>query len=167
MDRYIHDYRPSAAQEIAYFACQPSLDRAVELAALSITDEGKRHPHQRRIPRAVLEEAKDLLKVLLPLSQAQSFHELYCYIADNLASVRGIGQLTIYDIATRVGAFLALEPDKIYLHAGTRAGARALGLRDAAFLEPTELPRAFARLKPREVEDCLCIYKSHFRRAAA
>jgi hypothetical protein len=29
------------------------------------------------------------------------------------------------------------------------------------------LPRVFARLEPREVEDCLCIYKSHFRPAAA
>ena len=37
-----------------------------------------------------------------------------------------IGDLTVYDISTRIGAFLKLEPNRIYLHAGTRIGARAL-----------------------------------------
>jgi len=166
VDRYIHDYRPDAVEEIAYFANQPSLDQAVELAAMSITQRGKRHPHQRRIPRVVLEEARNVLRSL-PLKQCRSFHELFCCLSDNLDPIPGIGELTVYDIATRMGAFLGLEPENVYLHAGTRAGARALGLRDGAFLEPAELPAQFARLKPREIEDCLCIYKSHFGRAAA
>src|SRR6266581_1245630 len=165
VDRYIHDYRPDAAREIAYFASQPSLERAVELAALAVTEEGKRHPHQRRIPREVLAEAWEVLKTLR-LSKCRSFHDLHSLCAENLGPIRGIGELTTYDIATRVGAFLGLEPQRVYLHAGTRAGARALGLRDAEFLESAELPSSFARLKPREIEDCLCIYKSHFRRAA-
>jgi hypothetical protein len=58
-----------------------------------------------------------------------------------------------------------LEPDRIYLHAGTREGARALGLGGTA-LSKSELPKAFHRLSPGEIEDCLCIYKDDLRRLA-
>src|SRR5438105_12739117 len=102
VDRYIDDYRPGAAQEIAYFASQPSLQRAVELAALAVTDSGKRHPHQRRIPRSVLQEAREILSAL-PLDRCRSFHELLGCITENLEQVHGIGDLTEYDIATRLG----------------------------------------------------------------
>lgn len=56
---------------------------------------------------------------------------------------------------------VCMEPERVYIHAGTRAGARALGLyRRQEYLEPEELPEPFQRLRPAEVEDCLCIYKS-------
>jgi hypothetical protein len=38
----------------------------------------------------------------------------------------------MYDTALRIGAKLKLFPTKVYLHAGTRLGARALGLDDSA-----------------------------------
>jgi hypothetical protein len=50
---------------------------------------------------------------------------------------------------------LNLFPDKVYLHAGTRLGARALGLRTAATLKMSELPKEFRALKPHEIEDVL------------
>jgi hypothetical protein len=34
----------------------------------------------------------------------------------------------VYDIAHRIGAYLRREPEAVYLHAGTREGARALNL---------------------------------------
>ena len=40
-----------------------------------------------------------------------------------------LGELTVYDVAHRIGAYLQLEPDVVYLHRGTRIGARYLGLR--------------------------------------
>jgi len=166
VDRYIHDYRAGARQEMAYFAGQPSLQRAIELAAMSITETGKRHPHQRRIPRNVLKEAKHVLQSV-SWKGLRSFHQLHNTIANEIGSIRGIGDLTVYDIATRIGAHLGLEPEYVYLHAGTRAGARALGFSEADYLAPAVLPPAFHRLKPHEIEDCLCIYKGKLRRAAA
>jgi hypothetical protein len=68
--------------------------------------------------------------------------------------------LAVYDTATRVGAFLRLQPKRVYLHAGTRQGARALGFRKRESLSARELPKALRRLSPDEIEDCLCIYKS-------
>jgi hypothetical protein len=66
----------------------------------------------------------------------------------------------VYDTAVRIGAYLGLEPDRVYLHAGTRRGARALGLgAGREWLEIRELPVQFRRLNGRRLEDILCIYK--------
>jgi hypothetical protein len=75
-------------------------------------------------------------------------------------SVRGIGELYAYDTALRLGAHLRLLPRHVYLHAGTRRGARALGLdHRAKSLATTSLPAALRRLRPHEIEDVLCIYE--------
>jgi predicted kinase len=72
-----------------------------------------------------------------------------------------IGELYVYDTALRIGAKLNLFPARVYLHAGTRQGARALGLDARAdALDMADLPREFHVLKPYEVEDVLCIFKS-------
>ena len=42
-----------------------------------------------------------------------------------------MGELVVYDTALRIGARFGLEPEKVYVHRGTREGVRKLGL-DAA-----------------------------------
>ena len=82
-----------------------------------------------------------------------------------IRDIHMVGALVVYDVSHRMGAHLGLEPEQVYSHAGTREGARALGLgrgRDALGLD--ELPVEFGKLK---AEDCLCIYKEAIRRAAA
>jgi hypothetical protein len=84
-------------------------------------------------------------------------HEL---IEDRIGALRGIGVLTVFDVANHLGAYLGLEPEVVYLHAGTAGGARVLGLdHRAETLDPAELPTAFGCLRPYEIEDCLCIYQ--------
>jgi hypothetical protein len=59
-----------------------------------------------------------------------------------------------------MGAKLNLFPTWVYLHKGTREGARALGLdahADALYM--ADLPRKFHALKPHEIEDVLFIFK--------
>ena len=52
-----------------------------------------------------------------------------------------IGELAVYDTALRIGARFGLEPEKVYVHAGTRDGAHALGFdRRLAVIEMDELP---------------------------
>jgi hypothetical protein len=73
------------------------------------------------------------------------------------------GSLTVYDTTLRIGARLALEPSKVYLHAGTLAGAKALGLDwRGGTIEMSQLPAELRTLAPREAEDVLCIYKDKF-----
>jgi hypothetical protein len=61
-----------------------------------------------------------------------------------------------------------LEPDRVYLHAGTRVGAKALvPCRGIDYLEPNQLPEPFHLLSPAEMEDCLCIYKEDLTRSRA
>lgn len=62
----------------------------------------------------------------------------------------------MYDVAHRIVAYLGLEPEHVYLHRGTRVGARALGLgRGRQWIDLAELPDEFGRLTLAETEDCL------------
>jgi hypothetical protein len=68
--------------------------------------------------------------------------------------IPGIGPLAMYDFACRVGAGMRpkLQSTKIYLHSGTRIGARALG-RGRQAIDAHELPSELRRLSPRHAED--------------
>lgn len=161
---YIRRYRKGAEQENRWFAIQPTFEQAVSLAALAVSPSSKRLSHQRRIPQAVLAESRRCLVAALPeLSNAHSFEALLEMVAASIGPIRGIGELTIYDTALRIGANLRLEPTVVFLHAGTRTGARRLGLSvSRKFIPVMEFPRALHKLKPREIEDVLCIYKHTF-----
>jgi hypothetical protein len=157
---YIRSHRPRAAREVDFFRKLPSLSDAVHFAALARTASGKRHDHQRRISASALSEAEQRLQAAMPtLKKCHDFADLHVALETMLRPVHGLGDLYMYDTATRIGAFLGLEPEQVYLHAGTAVGARALGFNGTDVLDPATLPPAFRALKPREVEDCLCIYK--------
>lgn len=121
-----------------------------------------RHDHQRRIPRLALHAARRRLRAA-PLRKVGSFHELFSIVDSALGGIPGIGELMVYDTALRIGANLGLQPDRVYLHCGTRRGARALGLNwRAEWLLPPELPKEFRSLPAWQVEDILCIFKDWF-----
>ncbi len=72
----------------------------------------------------------------------------------------GAGELYIYDVSLRIGSKLGLFPRKAFLHAGTRQGAKALGLNSQLpWLEMDSLPEWLRELQPYQVEDFLCCYK--------
>ncbi|MBI1997211.1 MAG: hypothetical protein HYW03_03845 [Deltaproteobacteria bacterium] len=74
----------------------------------------------------------------------------------------------VYDTALRIGARLGLEPERVYIHSGTRVGARRLGLDwRAKWIEPKDLPKPLRSLPPWQVEDILCIYKDWFTQGRA
>jgi hypothetical protein len=95
------------------------------------------------------------------LQKCKSFHELWQLIRKILGTVTGLGELYIYDTALRIGAYLNILPERVYLHAGTRTGAKAFGItsRHTEWLDVDELPAPLKELPPHEVEDILCIYK--------
>lgn len=104
-----------------------------------------------------------MLDNLPALRQAESFDELVELIAGISGPIPRIGPLAVYDTARRVGARFGLEPAKVYLHAGTRMGAKALGLNHRGdAIEMDELPAGLRTLTAWEAEDVLCIYKGEF-----
>lgn len=139
---------------------------AVERAALSIRENGRRHSHQNRIPRAVLQACAEVLVRHLPaLERSSGFHELLTQIQALYRPIRGAGELLAYDTADRLRHRLGLASEHlIYLHAGTRVGARRLvGGRlprgDAWALMRHQIPERLWILDNHELEDFLCIYK--------
>jgi hypothetical protein len=161
-------YAPSARDEADFFRSQRDLRAAVRLAARARTSMGQRHPHQRRIPEDVLGKCEAVLLTSLPeLRRAKHFDALFEVVQRSIGDIRGVGELTVYDTATRIGAFLRLHPNAVYLHAGVRRGARALGLtaRDGR-IDLRVLPSPLDSLSGESAEDILCIYKDSepFRR---
>jgi hypothetical protein len=161
---YILHYLPRAQEELESFRSQP-FEEALERATLAKDERGKRFSHQRRLEGSQLRKAKSvLLDAAKELRRCKSFDQLHKLLKKHLNGIRGLGELYYYDTALRIGASLRLMPERVYLHRGTRIGARNLGLDCRAdSLDPRVLPKELAVLEPREIEDFLCIYKCHLR----
>ncbi len=103
---------------------------------------------------------KILLDESVEIINSSSFHSLWL-IVKRLEDIKGLSEVYVYDAALRIGAYLNLYPQKIYLHAGTRKGAKNYGLEtvNRDWLEMSEMPKALQGLEPQEIEDILCIYK--------
>lgn len=166
VDHYIAAQRAASCRGIDRFRRAESLEAAVAMATACTNERGKRHSHQRRIPGASLKAMHRKVSAL-DLLRSKSFDDLHEAILNATASIRMIGPLTVYDVAARIGAYLELAPKHVYLHAGTREGAKALGLgAGRSRIEQSDLPPEFGRLTPAECEDVLCIYKELFAHAA-
>lgn len=167
VDDYIRQYRRSARAEMDSFREEKSLAATIRRAALCEFPDGKRHPHQYLIPKRLLQLAEERLQAPSKrLVAASDFDELQGIVEREIGGVHGIGKLMVYDVAQRIGAKLGKEPKLVYLHRGTKEGAAILGFR-GEMLDPGKLPPALRRLKPAEIEDCLCIYRDQLRGASA
>ena len=164
--RIVRDYRSrfgaARKREDAWYRSAPTFQEAVRRAAACQNELGKRCSHQRRIPRAALRAGvATLAGASWALRSCRSFEELHSHVHGLVGGIRGVGRLYVYDVAARIGVVLGLRPRRVYLHAGTRDGARALGLDFRAdSIDVTEFPRGLRELKAWELEDVLCIYKS-------
>ena len=142
----------------------------------------QRHGHQYCISEDSINNAVDALlnsefvgvQKVAPFVQKNKlfegfvdFEQLYDYIASIIAGIPGIGPLTVYDTAKRIGHLFAnpIYPQQyVYLSAGAMDGAKALlGTKNLKFREPTALFEPYFRGLPSIfVEDILCIFKSTF-----
>jgi hypothetical protein len=167
VDLYIERHRQRARNELAFYVGQPNLSAAIHKAARAVNQDGKRADHQRRIRAAVLVSSDTALQSIShELEKLSTFEELHERIERAIGSMKGVGPLLVYDTAHRIGAHLKLEPRLVYLHAGTRVGARTLGLRGKT-LEVSKLPTELQKLTAAELEDCLCIFKDRLGPTAA
>lgn len=151
-----------------------SVDEAVVRACDSRSEEGKTHNHQSKVPRAIRTEfGKGIIKVWrAKLHSARSlqpvvtnFDALYDLV--NSARIWGIGNVTEYDVATRIAAYLKLEVQSLYLHAGVLQAWKIL---KGSYRYPRRIPRAwlpreFISLPTDEIEDMLCTYRDCWPKA--
>jgi len=138
----------------------PGLDAAIDRAVRSRKPSGKMHNHQSRVPlKTLLTFGRRLKASWVP---RESFHDLLTYC--QRVAQPGIGPVTQYDVAQRLGAYLGLEPEYVYLHAGVKQGAQALGImtKGKEYLTKSELPLAMRALTADECEDFLCVYRALF-----
>lgn len=173
-DEIVGEYRrymkENPDQHLAYCkgCCkkQTNLADVIEIAAKAIDGQNKIHRHQTRIGKIKLNLFAEKLKEKEPeIKQAKNFDELLSIVE----SVRcdGIAELTHYDTAERIGAYLDRYPDKIYLHAGTRVGVRNLlgdSIKNRKYITLDELPKEFLRhdLTASEFENIFCNCKDDF-----
>ena len=155
---YLANYSDNADRELRFYQRRRTLDDALQKAALARLPGNKRAHHQRRLSASTLNAAWKVLKQC-DFDACDDFHDLFCLIDETVRPIDGIGELYVYDTALRIGAFLRLTPNRVYLHAGVRVGARALGFSGGDYILPADLPSELSVLKPHQIEDCLCIYK--------
>jgi hypothetical protein len=163
---YLVNFQREHEEEMMWFRNQGSFEDAMRLATQAQDGRGRRYSHQRRIKlQAITGASRALAEVYDDLRKCSSFHELWSLIGSSLESIKGVRELYVYDCASRLGAHLGLQPERVYLHAGTREGAKNLGLLTqrgvrTRWLEPRNLPLALRTLPPSDVENLLCIYKA-------
>lgn len=150
---------------IEFCKTQSKLEDAIRVAALCINHENKRHPHQYRIPQKSLDELYIYLRSRKrKIMESKNFDEVFSLV--DSANIFMIGDLTKYDVAHRIGEYLGVHPDKVFIHSGTKTGAeRLIGKIKSRSLSINHLPKLFleSNLTCAEIEDILCIYKEKFR----
>jgi hypothetical protein len=149
-------------QHLAFCVGQESLKDAIQVAAKAVDGNNKTHFHQRRVGRSELNNWAEKLGTFEEIfEKSTTFDEVFATV--DKANTENIGELTVFDTAFRIGNFLKLFPEKIYLHSGTRKGAEQL-LGDlegkkSLLLEDFPAPFQEAAITPTDIEEILYIYR--------
>lgn len=172
--RYVD--RKKTDQVIEWCRVAPDFPTAVQRAVESRGEDGKHHNHQskvdlharRRFGRRIIRAGS---AGRLPMDDFDDLH-------DHLDDIKpyGIGPVTVYDVAVRVGAYLVIEPKSVYLHAGVRKGfdalvtslmnsgspkfANQLNMMRVEGKVPVRMfPPPLRTMRADDVEDILCTYR--------
>ena len=161
IDAYKEAYGPELDRVGYYAEQQKTLLSTIQVATQCKDSDGRRDPHQNRIRKITLDLWSEALTTQVSrIRTASSFDQLHSIVKG--AKIDGVGELTIYDSANRIGLFLKIRPDRIYLHAGTRDGLRNLmGSAKGPYIYKEALPNELqqSELSCSAIENLLCIYK--------
>jgi hypothetical protein len=168
MERYVNAGRGDPA--LPWTMKAKTLQRAIHRACMSRGEDGKLWHHQGRVWQKNLEAYEVTLREPLyykGIMNSEHFWELMVWCRKAAEDTPGIGPVTEYDVAARLGAWLGLEPEHLYFHAGVTEGLRALGVaipRGVYCIDRERLPEFFWDKNLDIVESFLCGYRSEIQR---
>lgn len=152
---------------ISYTAGATNIIEAIVRACDSRGEDGKLFFHQGRVWQVNRDTFADniIIKERFDkgISKAKDFDELWALINYIGERTHGIGAITIYDVTSRLAAFLGLRCERyIYTHGGVLDGLRSVGIDPARRerIPRKELPEPIRHVKNLDwVEDFLCGYR--------
>jgi hypothetical protein len=163
VDDFNREFKDRVDEELDHYKGEKSFFDVIGQASWFENCDGRKHPHQHRIKTIAI---RDLSVALSDFDEAAlqklvSFDELHDFIKREAGCIPGIGELAVYDTATRIGSYLGLYPKYVYLHCGTREGAQnILGRRlTEPYLPKSDFPEELNDLSPDQIENLLCIFK--------
>lgn len=149
---------------VDYCQSASSWRQAVKRACDSRDKSGKMHNHQSRVKQKDRDRFGLAIIKKLQKKEAGSFDQLHDMLVE--VAPPGIGPVTVYDVATRIAAYLRLPITSLYLHAGVRIGYyRLYDRRSPNVLRLTrdQLPKPLQRIPADECEDLLCTYRDKLK----
>jgi hypothetical protein len=186
LDAIVRDFkwrfqdRNKTDQVIFWCRNSPNFATAVRRAVEARDENGKHHNHQSKVDITARRKlGSKIIKRKDKILRMKHFDRLHDLIDE--IKPYGIGPVTVYDTAVRVGAYLRLEPESVYMHAGVRQGFKALqqamdgmptddgvhGWTDpsvarSARVHLRSFPSPLRSLPADDVEDILCTYREVF-----
>jgi hypothetical protein len=169
IDHYKWNGRLKADEEVEWMKASTDLGSAIERAAGSVQENGRRFFHQRWLDQEAAALAKvELLNSFHDIVAARDFHELFLLVERLVSGIKGLKEMFVYDVAFRIGVFVNKWPTRVYLHRGTRDGAVAMGFDGGLrWLEVSEFPSEFRELEAYLIENLLCTHKADLANAYA
>lgn len=178
--RYVD--RKKTDQVIEYCRDAPNLGEAIHRAVEARDANGKHHNHQSKVDIAARRElGRRLYKSMGTLRRIARGHSYkwdkgFDGLHDFIDSIKpyGIGPVTVYDVAVRIGAYFEVEPQSVYMHAGVRQGMKALEgaygwpgddlyrlprVHRWVFVDKFDFPKS---IRADDIEDILCTYREVF-----
>ena len=163
VEEYRSQTRVLRRGERIWFKKPSTLRESIHIATNCLIDEnGRKHRHQWRLKKVVLQEAeKRLIGIIDKIEVSKDFEKLHSLVSEQFEPINGAGRLYCYDVSLRIGWKLGFEPSLVHLHAGTAIGAKHIGLdHKRAWVLVEELPEELHTLSAFEAEDFLCVMKS-------
>lgn len=181
------NYDAYLAEYLGFFKTQSDLRNVIAYACCGVFEITRgshkfliRHNHQehfqghdgrhRGLP---MNDAKEVTKrvreSINQIKNASCFDDIFNVIEECRSPQ--FGQLSIYDAAVRIGAFLNIEPEHVYIHTGVKAGVTVLEergytrvqLSNRRFAPLNEFPQEMHKMKPIAVENMACERKDEFK----